>query len=173
MGCPNGTIINNVTRSCDPCPADCPSCYRNKSTGKTECIGCTNFKTLDPVTKLCLSKCFSGQKFYYETMTCRSCPLYQSYSNDLKACSDCSYGCINCYQQFNNNTPSCIDCDSNFIYDYNTGQCKLPCNETTIYNYQSKSCESCPPGKYFDLTWKKCMSCIQPNCDACVKNQTT
>ena len=132
-----------------------------------ECSKCDFRYVIHASAKLCRPNCPSYKTYYFETKSCRECPPYQSYSYQTKQCENCSFGCIDCYSAFNNKKPSCKTCDSNTVYDYQTMQCKLPCNDTTLFNYNSNTCESCPPGRYLNPNFKDCRLCTQSNCSTC------
>jgi hypothetical protein len=57
--CPAGTLINQTTRACDPCPKNCKSCIQNNTSNRVECTSCEAGLTLDKDRKLCRRSCFN------------------------------------------------------------------------------------------------------------------
>ena len=127
MTCRTGTIFNSTTKSCQACPKYCGSCYLNSTSGNISCSSCTSSNILDQTYKLCKTPCYYGSVFYWDTMSCRSCPASQSYSYATNACAKCPWGCVTCKNQDGYSTPSCISCNSSTVYDFSTMRCKLPC----------------------------------------------
>ncbi|CAG9329958.1 unnamed protein product [Blepharisma stoltei] len=172
--CPRGEYPDLVSGLCDPCQDSCAWCIAYDI-----CFECINNSILyNSGNGNCT--CLDGSKIYDPTTnTCVPCPdgkyaFDGNCYNCISPCAACSYydHCTECFpgmhlsssnascvcndptQTFNSSTNTCGDCTE--------GSCK--CTDSQVYDPTTKTCVSCPTGKY--ASDGVCSPC-QSTCLAC------
>lgn len=135
--CPEGSLLNETTNSCDVCTDNCLTC----SVETSNCTDCPNgFYYLDYE---CLVTCPSG---YYEDYYSKNCELCVSPCETCSSSSACE-SCVSGYYLYEDDCM--IDCPTGY-YEGN-GTCDS-CNTTICRSCSATpdNCSDCAAGYYFD-----------------------
>lgn len=113
------------------------------------------------VMKLCTAGCSDCSNGY-----CSAC--YSGYMLDpnTNTCLICGENCLTCDVT---NTKLCFTCA---VGSFLSGTSCLPCDTMCVScSGTAKSCQSCPPSEFFDITTSQCSSCPR-NCATCSDGST-
>lgn len=101
LKCATGSIINNGTGLCDPCPANCNIC-----SSTTKCITCASnyYQNSTYICRKCPANCTTCSN----DNTCQTCMMYYYKDTDNK-CQNCPTNCKQCTNSTTCDSSQCVD----------------------------------------------------------------
>lgn len=176
--CPLGFARNYLTSKCEPCAEGCLHCVTNNP---SICLACSDplkqlyagrcvddcpvgtFPTEDMVCRICdaqCTRCIEGgvctacrAGFEPRQGVCKPACRKGSYFSKAKgACDKCAPECKECATLSDN----CTSCNPGFIH-----------LQPSSFTESHRCVTACPAGYFHDLTHRRCVPCLSPNCQTC------
>eukprot|EP00347_Sterkiella_histriomuscorum_P015864 403355394 len=169
--CGNGQYQNSTSK-CADCPGYCTSCEYFTANKSTSCYTCKDGSYLDNTKKDCRPYCSDSQYYDWSKKTCVNCASTTFLNKTTDQCQNCPNQCQSCKYNPNTNSAECSTCKSGYVFDSQYNDCKLSCNSTAYFDWNSRTCINCASNQFLNQDIGQCQNCPS-GCQNCVYNQNT
>ncbi|CDW88877.1 zinc finger lsd1 subclass family protein [Stylonychia lemnae] len=170
MNCTQGQYFSSQKQQCLSCPSFCDSCDYNTTSKATQCATCQSGSFLDQAKKLCRPTCNTTSYFDWTSMKCINCNSDQYLNKASEKCTNCPSNCSTCSFNSQTNVVECQSCKSSYVLDQERLTCRVNCNSTSFYDWNTQQCKNCLANEFLNADIQRCQSC-PTGCASCSENQ--